>query len=146
MLEKTNLLGAIVAIVYYVLVILIFAARLAGRPRFEHHLGYALFLLAVPLAYLLAKAPPLQRPALYYVQVVLLLAYLAAEALLDYIFKIDFRQVRWMTIAYVTLFFAASGGMLGVAALAGRTWSVAAVILFLAMAVLAFVQRSITGM
>ena len=146
MLEKTNLLGAIVAIAYYVLVILIFAARLAGRPRLEHGLGYALFLLAVPLAYLLAKAPPLQRPALYYVQVVLLLAYLAAEALLDYIFKIDFRQVRWMTIAYVTLFFAASGGMLGVAALAGRTWSVAAVILFLAMAVLAFVQRAVTGM
>jgi len=146
MLEKTNLLGAIVAIMYYVLVILIFVARLAGRPRLEHHLGYALFFLAVPLAYLLAKAPSLQRPALYYIQVVLLLLYLAVEALLDYIFKIDFRQVRWMTSAYVTLFFAGSGGMLGVAALAGKSWSVAAIILFLAMAVLAFVQRSITGM
>jgi len=146
MLEKTNLLGAIVAIVYYVLVILILIARLAGRPRFEHQMGYALFLLALPLAYLLATAPPLQRPALYYVQVVLLLAYLAVEALLDYIFKIDFRHVRWMTIAYVMLFFAGSGGMLGVAALAGRSWGVAAIILFLAMAVLTFVQRSITGM
>ena len=146
MLEKTNLLGAIVAVVFYVLVILIFAARLAGRPRLEHYLGYAMFLLAVPLAYLLVKAPSLQRPALYYVQIVLLLVYLAAEALLDYIFKTDFRQVRWMTIAYVTLFFAASGGMLGVAALAGKSWSVASISLFLAMAVLAFVQRSITGM
>ncbi len=146
MLEKTNLLGAIVAIVYYVLVILIFVARLAGRPRLEHHLGYVLFFLVVPLLYLLAKAPPLQRPALYYVQVFLLLAYLAAEALLDYIFKIDFRHVRWMTIAYVTLFFAGSGGMLGVAALAGKSWSVATIVLFLTMAVLAFVQRSITGM
>jgi hypothetical protein len=135
-----------VAIAYYVLVIFIFIARLAGRPRLEHHLGYALFLLALPLAYLLAKAPPLRRPALYYVQVVLLLAYLAVEALLDYIFKIDFRHVRWMTIAYVTIFFAGSGGMLGVAALAGRSWGAAAVVLFLAMAVLAFVQRSITGM
>ena len=146
MLEKTNLLGAIVAVVYYVLVISIFVARLAGRPRLENGLGYALFLLAVPLAYLLAKAPPLQRPALYYIQVVLPLVYLVVEALLDYIFKVDFRQVRWMTIAYVMLFFAGSGGMLGVAALAGKSWSVAAIILFLAMAVLAFVQRSITGM
>ena len=146
MLEKTNLLGAVVAVVYYVLVILVFAARLAGRPRLEHYLGYALFLLAVPLAYLLARAPPLQRPALYYIQIVLLLVYLAAEALLDYIFKTDFRQVRWLTIVYVTLFFAGSGGMLGVAALAGKSWSVASIILFLAMAVLAFVQRSITGM
>ncbi|MBN2399671.1 MAG: hypothetical protein JXI33_04950 [Candidatus Aminicenantes bacterium] len=106
------------AIVYYVLVIIIFITRLAGRPRLEHHPGYALFLLVVPLAYLLAKAPPLQRPALYYVRVFLLLVYLAVEALLDYIFKIDFRHVRWMTIATVSLFFAGSGGMLGVASLA----------------------------
>jgi hypothetical protein len=146
MLEKTNLLGAIVAIAYYVVVIFIFVSRLAGKPRLGHYLGYPLFLLAVPLAYLLAKAPPLQRPALYYVQVVLLLVYLAVEALLDYVFKIDFRHVRWMTIAYVTLFFAGSGGMLGVAALAGKSWGIAAIILFLAMAVLAFVQRAVTGM
>ncbi|MBN2346734.1 MAG: hypothetical protein JXO51_10135 [Candidatus Aminicenantes bacterium] len=95
---------------------------------------------------MLLTAPRLQRPALYYVQVGLLLAYLAVEALLDYILKIDFRHVRWMTIAYVTLFFSASGGMIGVAMLAGRPWGLAAIALFLAMAVLSFVQRAITGM
>jgi len=146
MAGKMNLLGAVVAIVDYVLVILIFVSRLSNHPRIGYYLGYPLFLLAVPLAYLLLQAPSLQRPALYYVQVALLLVYLAVEALLDYIFKIDFRHVRWMTIAYVMLFFAASGGMLGVAALAGRPWSIAAIILFLAMAVLAFVQRAVTGM
>jgi hypothetical protein len=35
--------------------------------------------------------------------------------------------------------------MLGVAALAGREWTISAVILFLIMAILAFVQRSLTG-
>ena len=40
-----------------------------------------------------------------------MLAWLVVEALLDYILKIDFRQVRWMVISYVTLFFAAAGGI-----------------------------------
>ena len=146
MLERMNLLGAVVTIAYYVLVISVFAARLLGRPRWEHGLGFAVLLLGFPLALLLALAPELRRPPLYCVQVGLLLAYLLAEALLDYVFKVDFRHVRWMTVSYVTLFFAASGGMLGVAPLAGRPWGIAAIVLFLAMAALAFVQRAITGM
>ncbi len=44
------------------------------------------------------------------------------------------------------LFFAGTGGMLGVAALAGRGWLAAAGILFLVTAVLTFVQRGVTGM
>lgn len=51
-----------------------------------------------------------------------------------------------MVISYVTLFFAGAGGMLGVAAYAGRGWSIASIVLFLIMAVLAFVQRKVTGM
>jgi hypothetical protein len=68
------------------------------------------------------------------------------EALLDYIFKVDFRQVRWLVISYVVLFFAGTGGLLGVATNAGRNWSVTAVVLFLVMAALTFVQRAVTGM
>ncbi len=68
------------------------------------------------------------------------------EFLLDYALKIEFRQTRWMVISYVVLYFAGTGGMLGVAANAGRGWTISAVILFLVTAVLAFVQRSVTGM
>jgi hypothetical protein len=74
-----------------------------------------------------------------------MLAWLIAEAFLDYILKIDFRNVRWMVIGYVVLFFAGTGGLLGVAVNAGRAWSILAVILFLTMAVLTFVQRAITA-
>jgi hypothetical protein len=49
-------------------------------------------------------------------------------------------------ISYVVLFFAGTGGMLGVARYAGRGWSISAIILFLIMAVLTFVQRAVTGM
>jgi hypothetical protein len=146
MLEKMNLLGAIVAIVFFISAILVFILRLSGKPQLEHWIGYVEFILAIPMVYLLVKAPQLQRPILYYIQVGCMLAWLIVEALLDYIFKVDFRHVRWMVISYVVLFFAGTGGMLGVAANAGRGWSTAAIILFLIMAVLTFVQRAITGM
>jgi hypothetical protein len=146
MLEKTNLLGAIVAVAFFLSAILVFIFRLLGRPQYGHWIGYFEFLLAIPLIFSLWKAPQLQRPALYYIQVGCMLAWLVVEALLDYIFRVDFRNVRWMLISYVVLFFAGTGGMLGVAANAGRGWSILAIILFLIMAILAFVQRAITGL
>ena len=146
MLERTNLLGAIVAIAFYASAILVFIFRLLDRPQYGHWIGYVEFLMALPLGYLLLKGPQLERPVLYYVQISLMLGWLLVELLLDYILKIEFRQVRWMVISYVVLFFAASGGMLGVAAHAGRAWTISAVILFLVMAVLTFVQRAVTGM
>jgi hypothetical protein len=146
MLEKTNLLGAVTAIAFFVSAILVFAFRLLGKPQYGHKIGYFEFLLAIPLIYLLTQAPQLERPALYYIQIACMLAWLALEALLDYILKVDFRNVRWMVISYVVLFFAGTGGLLGVASNAGRGWSIAAIILFLIMTILTFVQRAVTGM
>jgi hypothetical protein len=68
------------------------------------------------------------------------------ELFLDYILKIDFRQIRWTVIKYVTLFFVGGGGMLGVAMNAGKGWGIVSVILFLVMAALAFIQRGVTGL
>ncbi len=146
MLERTNLLGAIAAVTLYALYILLFVFRLLGRPQFGHWLASFQFLTALPLGYLLLKAPQFERPVLYYVQICLMLAFLLVELLLDYILKISFRQVRWMVISYVMFFFAATGGMLGVAAYGGREWTISAVALFLVMATLAFAQRAVTGM
>ena len=139
-----NLLGAIVAVAFYVSAIFVFIFRLLGKSQLGHWIGYIEFLLAIPLLYLLVEATQLERPALYYIQIGLMLAWFIVEALLDYILKIDFRKVRWMVISYVVLFFAGTGGMLGVAANAGRGWTISAGILFLLMAILAFVQRAIT--
>lgn len=146
MLERTNLIGAITAIAFFMSAILVFVSRLFGRPQYGHWIGYFEFLLAIPLIYLLIQAPQQGRPALYYIQIGCMLAWLILEALLDYILKVDFRQVRWMVISYVVLFFAGTGGLLGVATNAGRGWSIAAIVLFLIMAVLTFVQRAVTGM
>jgi hypothetical protein len=143
--ESANLTGAVVAVLIYALVIAVFAARLAGLPRVESVLGLCLIVLLVPLLYLLSAARESGRSALYLLQLVLMIVYLLAELLLDYIFKIDFRSVRWMTIAYVLLFFAGTGGMIGVASHAGRGWMYASIVMFLAMAALAFAQRAVTG-
>jgi hypothetical protein len=146
MLGKMDLLGAVVAIAFYVSAILVFSFRLLGKPQVGVWIGYFEFLLAIPMIFLLLKAPQLERPALYYIQIRCMLAWLLVEALLDYILKIDFRNVRWMVISYVVLFFAGTGGMLGVASNAGRGWSIPAIVLFLIMAALTFIQRGVTGM
>lgn len=146
MLERIDLLGAIMTVSLYSLYILLFVFRLFDQARVGHWIASLQFLAVVPLVYLLLKAPQLGRPGLYYVQIGLVLVFLLVELLLDYIYLVNFRQVRWMVISYVVLFFAATGGLLGVAGYAGRGWTVAAVILFLVMAILAFVQRALTGM
>jgi hypothetical protein len=146
MLEKINLLGAVVAVAFFASASLVFIFRLLGRTNYGQEIGYFEFLLAIPLIYLLIQAPQLGRPVLYYIQIGCMLAWLVAEALLDYILKVDFRSIRWIVISYVVLFFAGTGGILGVAVQAGRGWSILAIILFLIMAVLTFVQRAVTGM
>ena len=145
-LNQCNRLGGILAIALYLLTIGVFMARLASRPGLEHWLGLVMIILIIPLAYLLVSAFYLDRPGIYFLWIGLMILYLLVELLLDYILELPFRTVRWQAIAYVTLFFGATGGMLGVASLAGRGWSVTAVVIFLIMAALAFIQRAITGM
>ncbi len=146
MLEKTNLLGAIVALTFYFESILVFISRLFGKPHYSYWIGYFQFLLTIPLIFLLLKASVLKQPTLYYIQIGSLLLWLAIEALLDYILKIDFRNINWLVIIYVILFFAGAGGMLGVAIKAKAIWKYSAIILFWLMTFLAFVQRYQTGM
>ena len=144
-MKQANLAGAIVAMAFYACAILVFALRLIGKPQAGFWVGIVELCLAAPLVWLLWRAPALQRPPLYYIQIALVLAWLAAELLLDYVFKVDFRSGGALLIGYVVLFFAAAGGLIGVAFQAGRAWGIAAIVLFLISAALAFVQRFVTG-
>jgi hypothetical protein len=145
MLGKINLLGAVVAHVIFISSILTFITRMLEMSLLEKISGYILLLMTFPLVYLLIKAPSLNRPVLYYIQIAAMLAWIVMVFMLDYVFMVDFRQTRWIVIVFVMLFFAGVGGMLGIAANAGRSWTISAVVLFLIMAVLAFVQRAVTG-
>lgn len=146
MIEKINLLGALVAIIFYTIAIAIFTLRIFGRPQYGYYLGYFLLMLIIPLFYLLVKAPDFKRPFVYYIQVIVIIAWLIIELILDYLLKINFRQIRWMAISYVILFFTASGAMMGIASLAGKKLTLLAIILFWIMSILAFLQRYLTGL
>ncbi len=143
---RINLIGAGTAVYIFVICILIFIFRLSHQPRIENWLGMVLFLSSIPLLYLLITAKHFQRPPLYYIQISIMIGFLLIELFLDYILKIDFRSVRWMTIIYVMIFFAGIGGMIGVASHAGKGWMVLSVILFFCTAGLAFFQRAKTGL
>jgi hypothetical protein len=145
MLQNANLLGAIVAHVIFVSSIVTFISRMAFGVKPGHWIGIPLLLMVFPLVYLLIIAPSLQRPVLYYIQVGLMVLWIVLLFVVDYVLKFEFRQTRWMVISYVVLYFAGAGGMLGVTALAGRSWTISGIILFLVSAILAFVQRGVTG-
>lgn len=146
MKEKLDLLGAIVAHVIFISSILTFSTRMIFKLQPGHWIGIPILLMAFPLCYLLIKAPESNRPFLYYIQIVVMLVWLIILFLVDYILKYDFRQTQWMVISYVVLYFAGIGGMIGVSSQAGRGWTISAIVLFFIVAILAFVQRAVTGL
>lgn len=143
---RLNLLGAVISIIILLSCILIFIFRLSNLKILEYWIGLVFILTAIPLAYLLLSAKQYDRPSIYYIQIGIMIAFILTELLLDYILKMDFRNTRWLVITYVMLFFAGTGGMIGIASIAGRVYSIIAISLFLAMAILAFYQRAKTGM
>ena len=145
-INRTNLFGAIVANVINVSTISIFIARLLGKPDIGHWIGILVQLSIIPLSYLLYSAKPLERPKIYYIWISLMIVFIIVEFLLDWSPKVDFRDNLTIVIPYVMLFFGATGGMIGVASLAGKRWAIVTVSSFLIMTVLAFVQRQVTGM
>jgi hypothetical protein len=51
-----------------------------------------------------------------------MIAFITVEFLVDWYPKIEFRDNLLIVIPYVMLFFGATGGMIGMASLAGRKW------------------------
>jgi hypothetical protein len=145
MQEKLDLVGAITAHVIFISSIITFASRMIFDLEPGHWVGTPILLMAFPLAYLLIRAPEFDRPLLYYIQIGIMLVWLVVLFLVDYVFEYDFRQTQWMVISFVVLAYAGIGGMIGIAAQAGRAWTISATVLFFIAAVLGFVQRAVTG-
>ena len=146
LINRVNLYGAITANVINISTILIFVARLLEKPEIGHWIGIIIQFTIIPLFYLLYAARSLNRARIYYIQVSLMIIFIIVEFLVDWYPKIEFRNNLLIVIPYVMLFFGATGGMIGVASLAGKRWTVVTVLSFLIMFVLAFIQRQITGM
>jgi len=143
---KLNKIGAITAIFIMLLCCIIFIFRLRNQTFAEYYTGILFLLCSIPLFILIYYAAEYKRPGIYYLQIILMISFIAVEMFLDYIYKINFRQIKWIAISYTILFFAANGGMIGIATLAGKTWSIITIALFFIMTFLAFFQRYKTGM
>jgi len=145
-ITKLNPFGAYLAIFILLTSSLVFIFRLLNQQKAEYWTGIALIITTIPLCYLLYTAIQYKRPLIYYIQLGLIILFLVVELLLDYVFKVDFRHTNWMLISYVTLFFAATGGLIGIASQAGKYWAFLSITLFLIMAALAFIQHTKTGL
>jgi hypothetical protein len=141
-----NLVGAITANVYMLLIIAMFAARILGWLEIGRWIGIVSSLVLIPLLYLFVVGLKTDRRMIYFVWLVLMILFSLFELIVDDILEVDFRSVQWAVIPYVMFFFAATGGMIGVAMQAGKRWAILTYVIFLIMAVLAFVQRGITGL
>jgi len=132
--------------VYMLLIISMFTARILGRLEIGRWIGIASSLVLIPLTYLFIMGLKTDRPLIYFVWLLLMILFSLFELIVDDILKVNFRSLQWAVIPYVMFFFAATGGMIGVAIQAGKPWNILTYVMFLIMAVLAFVQRGITGL
>jgi hypothetical protein len=144
-MRTSNLIGAITANVYMLLIIAVFISRILGLLEIGRWIGFTSSLILIPLVYLFVVGLRTGMRRIYFVWLVLMVLFALFELVVDQIFIIDIRSTQWTVIPYVMFFFAATGGLIGIASQAGKTWSIATTIVFLIMAVLAFVQRGITG-
>ena len=128
------------------LIIVVFIMRISGQIEIGRWIGLFSTLVLIPLVFLLAVGLKTDRRGIYFAWLGLMILFLLFELVVDHILRIDFRSQQWSVIAYVMFFFAATGGMIGVASQAGKTWAVLTTIIFLIMAVLSFLQRAITGL
>jgi hypothetical protein len=144
--RNANLVGAITANVYMLLIIAVFVSRILGWFEIGRWVGFASSLIIVPLVYLFVVGLGTGRRRIYFVWLALMVLFALFELVVDQILRIDLRSAQWTVVPYVMFFFAATGGMIGVASQAGKSWAITTVIVFFIMAILAFIQRGITGL
>jgi hypothetical protein len=128
------------------LVIALCAARMTGRLELASWIGLASFLVVIPLVYLFVTGLRANRRIIYFVWLGLMVLFVLFELTVDHILEIDFKSTQWAVVLYVMFFFGATGGMIGLAAQAGRRWVTVTSLVFLVMAALAFIQRAVTGL
>ena len=141
-----DLIGAITANVYMLLIIAVFVARILGLLEISRWIGFTSSLVIFPLLCLFIVGLRTSRRKIYFAWLALMILFVLFELIIDQILRVDLRSQQSSVIPYVMFFFAATGGMIGVASQAGKTWAITTVIIFLIMAVMSFVQRGITGL
>ena len=99
--KVADLLGAITANVYMLLIINVFITRILGWPEIERWIGFASFLVIFPLLYLFVVGLKTSRRKIYFVWLALMVLFAFFELVADQILMIDIRSAQWTVILYV---------------------------------------------
>ena len=117
----TNLVGAITANAYMLLIIVVFIARIFNWLEIGRWVGLVSSLIIVPLVYLFVVGLRKGQRKIYFVWLALMLLFATFELVVDQILRIDLRSAQWTVVPYVMFFFAATTSMIGIAFQAGKS-------------------------
>ena len=128
----------VVANLVNLLITVLFIARFRGAQRLEYNLGLIVVAMIVPLAVAIALNFIGKREWWTVVLPLMLILFLLAELLLDYVFKVPFRETALLW-PYILLYYAGLMAMIGYTFLVGKVFgAVTLVTYFIQLAVMLY--------
>lgn len=117
-----DLIFVLSAIVFNLLIASIFIAQKKGRLDLIKTFGTLWLSLAIPLAFVFIYYVIVGRELWIMIYFGFIFLYMLVELLLDYVFKVEFRQ-KWIThVPYIVLEYIALFGLIGISFSINRTW------------------------
>ena len=101
-------------VIYFLSIIGIFISVKKGREKLVRGFGTVMLSLMIPLSLVFINYLLIGQELWIMIFMILILAYLVVELLLDYIFKIDFRTKASRHIPYIILEYIACFGFIGI--------------------------------
>jgi hypothetical protein len=122
MRDPYDLVFVLCAVAFNLLIAGIFVAQKKERHQLTRTFGITWLALGVPLAIVFIHYLIVGRELWIMIYFGFILLYMLVELLLDYIFKIEFREKKITHIPYIILEYIALFGLIGIAFAIDRTW------------------------
>ena len=121
-LDLFDLIFVITAVLFNGCIIGVFIAQKKGRTKLVRTFGTIMLSLVVPLVAVFVNYWTENRPLWIMIYLGFIFLYILVEWLLDYVFKIAFRQRLITHVPYIILEYVALFGFIGIAFAIDRTW------------------------
>ena len=118
------------AVVFNLLIAGIFVAQKKDRQKLTRTLGILWLSLAIPLSVVFVRYLIAGREMWITICFGFILTYMLVELLLDYVFKVPFREKKITHIPYIILEYMALFGLIGISFDINRTWGLCVSIAF----------------
>jgi len=129
-LVLSDLIFTLTAITFMLLLAVLLAAQKSRRVKTTWVIGVLWFLLAAPLALVFSRYLAEGRGARTLLPLSLVLLFMLVKALLDFVFRVDFRRNRLARLAYLTLKCLALFSLIWIAFSIHPSWGIPVLIAF----------------